>query len=235
MKLAIMQPYFLPYIGYFQLVHAVDIFVFFDDAQYMRHGWINRNRILKPEIGWQYITIPLQKYSTYELIKNIQPHCEIDWKNRIMGQLQHYKNKAPHFKFTVSLLDSIFHSLSDKNITYTNFHIVKSICDILGMNQKFLVSSEQIFDYSKINDAGEWALRISEQMNADEYINPVSGYELFSMDKFRSSGIKLSFLQSGECIYNQKRRFESRLSIVDMLMFNGIDEIKKFLTNYSVN
>ncbi|MGC7846714.1 WbqC family protein [Desulforudis sp. 1088] len=93
MRAAVMQPYFSPYIGYWQLIHAVDTFVLFDDVQYIRHGWINRNRILKPGGGWQYI-IALKKHSKNDLIRNIQAHPTLEWKARILRQLEHYKNNG---------------------------------------------------------------------------------------------------------------------------------------------
>jgi hypothetical protein len=233
-KLAIMQPYFFPYIGYWQLIHAADIFVLFDDVQYMHHGWINRNRILKQGPGWQYILVPLQKHSTFEIIKNIKPHKESDWMNLIMKQLQHYKKKAPYFNQTISILNTIFTSMDTRNITYINFSIAKEIGEILELNTQFLISSEQNFDYSNVNDPGEWALRISEQMKADEYINPMSGRALFSAEKFQSSGIKLSFLKSNECLYDQRREFEPWLSIMDVLMFNKIGDVKSMIKNYRI-
>jgi hypothetical protein len=93
MKIAIMQPYFFPYIGYWQLIHAVDRFVLFDDAQYIRHGWVNRNRILKPGGGWQYILVPLKKHALTESIKNVQVNPDGKWHELIVRQLAHYKKK----------------------------------------------------------------------------------------------------------------------------------------------
>lgn len=90
MKLAIMQPYFVPYIGYWQLIHAVDTFVLFDDVQFIRRGWVNRNRVLKHGGGWQYITVPLRKHSLNQLIKDIYVHGNKAWKKQILRQLDHY-------------------------------------------------------------------------------------------------------------------------------------------------
>ena len=95
MKVAIMQPYFFPYIGYFQLIHAVDTFILFDDVQYIRHGWINRNRILKPVFGHQYIIAPLAKHQQKSLIKEISVIEGVAWKVKILLQIEHYKKKAP--------------------------------------------------------------------------------------------------------------------------------------------
>jgi WbqC-like protein family len=234
MKLAIMQPYFFPYIGYWQLIHAADKFVLFDDAQYMRHGWVNRNRILKPNGGWQYITVPLKKHSATELIKNVQMQPGCEWRELIIRQMAHYKKKARHYEVTSELIENILQNQAVLSIAEINFYSIKKICEHLGINKEIILSSEQNFDYSNVGEAGEWALRISEQMGADVYINPAAGEELFNRDKFSLSNIKLSFLKPQEIEYSQRGIFEPSLSIIDVLMFNGIEGTKKLLENYSV-
>ena len=234
MKLAIMQPYFFPYIGYWQLIHAADKFVLFDDAQYMRHGWVNRNRILKPSGGWQYITVPLKKHSVTELIKNVQVQPLVEWSKLIIRQIAHYKKKARYFDETNELMKNILQNQVGLSIAEINFCSIKKICEHLDINKEIILSSEQNFDYSNVGDAGEWALRIAEQMGADEYINPAAGQELFNEDKFSSSNIKLSFLKPQEFEYSQRGVFEPALSIVDVLMFNGIEGTKNLLEEYSL-
>ena len=238
MKCAIMQPYFFPYIGYWQLIHAVDTFVLFDDIQFIRHGWINRNRVLKHGGGWQYITVPLRKHSRKELIKNIYSSPEKDWKTNILMQLAHYnyryKNRAPFYETVIELLKSIFSKMSSENLTRINELIIKEICGYLDITTELLVSSDQKFNYEDVQDAGEWALRIAEQVTAQEYINPINGSDLFDPAKFLSSQIKLSFLMSDEISYAQGQVFEPCLSIVDVLMFNGKAGTQNFLNNYSI-
>jgi hypothetical protein len=235
MKLAIMQPYFFPYIGYWQLIHAADCFILFDDAQYMRHGWVNRNRILKPDGGWQYILVPLKKHDKTESIKNVQAHPDKKWKELIIAQLAHYKKKALYFDEINQMVSAILFNNNEQSIAAINFAIMKKLCAYMDINKEIIVSSEQNFDYTNVGDAGEWALRIAEQMGADEYINPVAGKELFSREKFSSSHIKLSFLKSQEIVYSQRCDFEPSLSIIDVLMFNGIEGTKELLKNYSIN
>ena len=234
MKLAIMQPYFFPYIGYWQLIHAVDCFVLFDDAQYMRHGWINRNRILKPGGGWQYILVPLKKHNMAESIKNVQAHPDKKWKELIIAQLAHYKKKARYFDETNEVVRESLFNNAELSIAIINFIIIKKLCAYLDIKKEIIVSSKQNFDYSNVGDAGEWALRIAQQMGAAEYINPVAGAELFNREKFLSSNIKLSFLKCKEIVYSQRGIFEPLLSIIDVLMFNGLDGVKGLLKNYSV-
>ena len=111
-----MQPYFFPYIGYWQLINSVDIFVLFDDSQYKRHGWINRNRILKPDGNWQYILIPLQKHSLREPIKHvyIAPNC--GWEKTIIAQLSHYKKKAHYFDEINPMIIETISSINEVSI-----------------------------------------------------------------------------------------------------------------------
>lgn len=234
MIVAIMQPYFFPYIGYWQLIEAVDRFVLFDDAQYMRHGWVNRNRILKPGGGWQYILVPLKKHGIAAPIKSIQTDSTRQWRDLIIRQLTHYKKKARHFNETSTLVKEALYDVDDQRISVINRSIVEKFCVNLGIKTKISLSSEEGFDYSSIGDSGEWALRISEQLGASEYINSVRGADLFDPEKFTRSNIKLSFLKPHEITYNQFAEFEPDLSIIDMLMFNGIEGTKALLGNYSL-
>ena len=229
-----MQPYFFPYIGYWQLIHAADHFVLFDDAQYMRHGWVNRNRILKPGGGWQYILVPLKKHAMTEPVKNVLAHPDKKWRELIVGQLAHYKKKAQYFDETNELVREILFSTNNQSIAAINFTIIKKVSVYLGIKTEITASSDHNFDYVNVGDAGEWALRIAEQMGASEYINPASGAELFDSEKFSSGNIKLTFLQSQKVVYSQGGDFEPSLSIIDVLMFNGIEDTKELLNCYSI-
>jgi len=232
--IAIMQPYFFPYIGYWQLIHAADTFVLFDDAQYMRHGWVNRNRILKPGGGWQYILVPLEKHSMTAPIKDVRAHPDMNWAKRVLAQMAHYKSKARYFDETIEAVRHILSNINAQSLAAINFAIIGGMCGYLGLNREFVVSSERNFSYANVGDAGEWALRIAEQMGASEYINPAAGAGLFDREKFSASNIKLSFLKSHEIVYSQRGDFEPSLSIIDVLMFNGLEGTKELLQSYSV-
>lgn len=234
MKLAIMQPYFFPYIGYWHLLHAADCFVLIDDVQYIRHGWINRNRILKPDGGWQYIVVPLKKHDGRERIKNVLVHPDKKWKGRILAQLAHYKKKARYFTDTYDLVGDALSSVSDQGIAALNLSIMKTVCSALGMEKDIRMASVEGYDYTHVGDAGEWALRIAEQMGASEYINPIGGKDLFCKDKYVLSGITLSFLKSNDAVYPQSGDFIPGLSIIDVMMFNGVDGTKQLLDQYTV-
>lgn len=144
------------------------------------------------------------------------------------------KNKAPFYNQTRELFESIFSKILSENLTGINAIIISEICRYLNITTKVIISSEQNFNYECVGDAGEWALRIAEQMNAQEYINPIAGRDIFDPDKFRSSKIKLSFLKSDEISYIQGKVFEPWLSIVDVLMFTGQEGTQNLLNKYSI-
>jgi len=234
MKVAIMQPYFYPYIGYFQLIQAADRFILFDDVQYIRHGWINRNRILKPGEGFQYIIMPLAAHSRETLIKDIQLADADKNKDKILRQLEHYKKTAPYYKTVRSLMGDCFAN-PQNSLVAMNAYNLKAVCDYIGLNFKVEISSQMNFGYSQVQDAGEWALRICEQLQAKEYINPEGGRELFDDGKFEKSNIRLQFLQPVVKEYDQRRsHFEPGLSIIDIMMFNEPAGIKQLINDYQL-
>ena len=234
MKVGIMQPYFFPYIGYFQLINVVDRFILFDDVQYIRHGWINRNKILKPVEGQQYIQMPLAPHNRDTLIKNINVKDGNEWKEKILRQIEHYKKKAPFYPQVCRLLMQCFES-TEPNIARLNGFFLARVLNYLGIDFKIEISSTMNFDYSNVNDAGEWALRISEQLGASEYINPPGGIAIFEKIKFEKSNIKLSFIHPLFKEYSQHRStFEPGLSIIDVLMFNSPQLVLDLLNDYTI-
>jgi hypothetical protein len=234
MKAAIMQPYFYPYIGYFQLIHVTDRFILFDDVQYIRHGWINRNRVLKPGEGFQYIIMPLAAHPRNTLIKDIQPAEAGKNKDKILRQLEHYKKTAPCYKAVHAFIGDCF-TTHHNTIGAMNGHYLKATCDYIGIDLKIELSSQMKFDYSQVQDAGEWALKMCEQMQVTEYINPPGGKELFDKSKFEKSNIRLRFLQPGLKAYSQRRaHFEPGLSIIDVMMFNEPAAIRDLLNDYQL-
>jgi hypothetical protein len=232
MRLGIMQPYFLPYIGYYSLIKHTDKWIVFDNVQFIRHGWIERNRILKPVEGWQYIGVPLHKHSRNTLIKDIKIRSEEDWKNKIFRQLEHYK-KAPFFNDVTDLLMKCFSTDTD-NINLLNAHVLKYTCDYLQVPFNYQIFSEMDLNLKPVTAPGDWALHISEALHANEYINPPSGMELFDKHRFVEAGIELKFLKINIQEYPQKRKtFEPGLSIVDVMMFNSVEQISLMLDNYN--
>ncbi len=229
-----MQPYFAPYLGYFQLINYVDKWVVFDDVQYIYHGWINRNRILHPTKDWQYITIPLNKHKRSEMIKNIEINNNIEWKRKILGQLSIYKKRAPYYEEVIKIVEKCFNYKS-LNLVDFNVNVLKELCNYLGIKFDFIISSQYNFNYEEVNTSGDWALEISKQLNATEYINPFGGMELFDEKKFIENNIQLKFLKMADIKYNQRNKeFQSGLSIIDIIMFNSKLEVLSMLDGFEV-
>jgi hypothetical protein len=234
MTVAIMQPYFFPYIGYYQLIQAADRFILFNDVQYIRHGWINRNRILKPADGVQYIIMPLASHARNTLIKDISPADVETSKDKILRQIEHYKKAAPYYSVVRALIGDCF-AATPGSITEMNAGYLKATCDYIGIDYTIEISSQMNFDYSGVQDAGEWALRMCEQLQATGYINTAGGMELFNKARFEQSRIRLQFLQPALKEYDQRRKqFEPGLSIIDVMMFNEPAAIKNLLNDYQL-
>ena len=235
MKLAIMQPYFFPYVGYFQLIANTDQFIFFDIVQYNKRSWMNRNRILHPSKpdDFQYISVPIAKHNKGSLIKDVDISHDEKWQNKILGQLTVYKKlKAPFYNEVNQLVKEILskecNTLLDLSIEST-----RAICYYIGIELNHEIASRINFDKSSISQPGDWALEISKYKKASEYINPPGGFDIFDENKFIENNIKLRFLKSNLSPYKQswRKNFNSGLSILDVLMFNNKDELIELLLN----
>ena len=232
MKLGIMQPYFFPYLDYFDLTNYADKWVVFDNVQYIRHGWINRNRVLHPTEGWQYIIVPV-KVSRNTLIKDVRIAADIKWDKRILGQLQHYKKKAPYYDETIHLVDDCLKK-EEPSISRLNVLILKKVCEYLEIRFDYSFFSEMNLDLGPIDGPGDWALRISEAMGAREYVNPAGGAALFDEGKFRESKIKLTIRNLPSFEYSCRGyEFVQNLSIIDVMMWNRPEEIKQYLDDHN--
>ncbi|MFZ4413844.1 MAG: WbqC family protein [Bacteroidales bacterium] len=234
MKLAIMQPYFFPYLGYFSLIQNTDQFILLDDVQFKRHGWIERNRILKPNEGWQYINVPLEKHSREILIKDIRIRKTENLKVMILKQLEHYKKSAPYFSEVIAFLNKVFNKEFD-SIVKLNAHLLTESCNYLEIKFNYQIFSEMNLEIKPINAPGDWALNISKAMNANEYLNPIGGIHIFDEEAFKAAKIKLSFLKLSQPNYMQGNRlFEPGLSIIDVLMNCGIERTKELINQFEL-
>ncbi len=235
MKIALLQPYLFPYIGYISLVKHIESLILFDSIQFMKGGWINRNRILKPNEGWQYFTIPLAQHKMTTLIKDIRISNNIDWRNRIIRQIEHYKFKAPYYKETRMLVENVL-SIDTDNIAKLNKYALKVTCDYIGINFQGKLLSEMNLEIDKVNAPDEWALNVCKALkNVTEYWNPPGGMEFYDRLKYKQQGIELYFHKVNFTQYNQYRStFESGLSIIDVMMFNSPEQIRVMLDSYEL-
>jgi WbqC-like protein family len=229
MRLGIMQPYFFPYIGYFQLINSVDEFVVYDNIEFTKKGWINRNRILVNGKD-EYITLPLKRDSDYLFVKDrfLADTWEIDKKKLINRIFQSYK-KAPYIKDVIKLVeDCIFHD--ERNLFNFIYYSLNQLKKYFQIDTTLLISSTIEIDHNLKSE--EKVIAYCKAKKASHYINPSGGLELYDKEKFKENGIELKFLKSKNLIYTQfKNDFVPSLSIIDTMMFNSREVIGDFLNN----
>ncbi len=224
-----MQPYFFPYLGYFDLIHSTDRWIVFDTVQYIRKGWINRNRILHPTKGWQYITIPIKYAPQSTPIREIQTTDPQLWQTKILGQLAHYRKTAPFYEKTIDFVKSCFDT-DQVLLANLNTYILSLICRYLNLNFDYSLFSNMNLVLNPVDGPGDWALRMCESIGATEYINPPGGTSIFDSQRFTEAGINLRIQKPIEFVYScNGYSFEPNLSIIDILMWNTPEEIKKYL------
>ena len=225
-----MQPYFLPYIGYLQLMNAVDRFVFYDDVAFINRGWVNRNRMLVG--GKEHLfTIPLKEASQNKTIREIALSDDPKWRGKLLKTIEQSYRKAPLYETVMPMIEKIVNFTADnRNVGDYIFHSFTELTAYLDITTT-LVASSTIYENGHLK-AQERILDICRQEGADQYINPIGGQELYDRDRFTESGINLHFIQSKRVEYNQvigktgPAEFVPWLSIVDILMFNDINEVR---------
>lgn len=225
MRIGIMQPYLLPYIGYFQLISHVDRFVIYDDIQYTKKGWINRNRFLRngePVI----FTVPLRKASDYLDVRDREVADAYD-AAKLVSQISNAYRKAPAFNQAMPLIEDIL-SHSEKNLFEFIRYSVDQICDYLSIDTPLIVSSS-LGDTSQLKGQ-ERVLALCSALSADAYVNPIGGLDMYRASDFRAQGIDLAFIRRGAVEYEQfNRPFVPDLSILDVLMFNSAEHARALI------
>lgn len=221
MKLAIMQPYFLPYIGYFQLIAAVDLFVVYDNIKYTKRGWINRNRMLLNGSDAMF-SLPLKKDSDSLDLVERQLSAGFDRQN-LLNQITGAYRRAPYFEQTFPLLERIVENQDGNLFRYIHGSIV-AICGYLGITTEIRISSQIDIDHALKKQAR--VLALCHGVGAGTYINPIGGVELYSKDEFSQHCVDLKFLRTEPCEYPQfGDEFVPWLSILDVMMFNSREQI----------
>lgn len=232
MKITIMQPYLFPYLGYFQLINIADKFVIYDDVQYIKGGWINRNRILLNREAYLF-TLSIKNDSTFLNINQrfFTENFDKERKNLLNIVELSYK-KAPYYSNIKKLLDRIL-SIDEMNISQMITHSLKLICDYLDMGTQVYFSSELNKDNTLKGE--ERVISINKCLGSDHYINSIGGEKLYSREVFKKNDIKLSFLKPRFIEYNQfGNQFVPWLSIIDVLMFNDKEKVQKMLNEYDL-
>ncbi len=229
-----MQPYFFPYIGYFQLIASVDRFILCDDVQYIRHGWINRNRILSCNGNPQYIILPVARHGSRDPIRMVKVADVDGWPATIFRQLEIYKKDAPYYKEVIRLLETCLLS-QEKDITVFNAQCIQAVCNYIGIPFYVEISSRLQLDYSNVKVTDDWAITICRQLNALHYYNPPGGIQLYKKERFSANNLGLHFVNPRLREYPQLNKpFMPALSVIDVMMFNHPSEIKQMLNEFEL-
>ncbi|QOI97865.1 MAG: WbqC family protein [Flammeovirgaceae bacterium] len=233
MKLAIMQPYFFPYIGYFQLMNAVDQFIIYDNIEFSRKGWIHRNRILINNSP-SYISLPIKNDSDY--LSVCDRYLAESWpveKSKLINRITEAYRKAPYFKPVMSVVESSL-DFDDHNLFRFIYHSLQQIRAYLNIVTPMQISSQMDIDHSL--KAQDKVLALCKASSTSVYINPIGGVDLYSRSRFAEEGIELLFLKADPITYKQfSGDFIPSLSIIDVMMFNSVDEVRNFLMRFSLN
>jgi hypothetical protein len=232
MKIGIMQPYFFPYIGYFQLINAVDEFIIYDNIEFSKKGWINRNRILVNGKD-DYVTVPLKKASDFLDIVNRQlsESWAID-RIKLLNRIKEAYRKAPMFAEVFPMLEDALPSKSDNLFDFLD-RTLRETLKHLNIKTPIIRSSEIKIDHSL--RAQQKVITLCKSRNSKIYINPIGGVELYNKKRFLENGLELYFLKANQIMYAQfENQFVPNLSIIDVLMFNSKAVVKEFLTEYSL-
>lgn len=231
MTIAIMQPYIFPYIGYFQLINAVDKFVIYDDVNFINKGWINRNQILvsgKPHL----FTIPLKDASQNKLIHEVELAVNDPWKKKFLKTIQQSYQKAPNYQKVFLLIEEIV-NFGAETIAELTLHALRQVCAYMQIDTE-IVDTSKVYNNTDLK-AQERILDICRQEKASHYINPIGGMELYDKNIFEKEQIRLDFIKSVASPYLQfKNAFVPWLSIIDILMFNDDENIAKLLKEFEL-
>jgi len=231
MTIGIMQPYIFPYIGYFQLINAVDKFIVYDDVAYINKGWINRNNIL---VGGKasLFTLPLVNASQNRLIRDLEVDNLPVWTKKFLRTIEQSYKKAPFYNETLEILAEVFQS-EPANIAELCTKSLKTTCTYLGIKTE-LVDSSVVYNNQHLK-AQERILDICLQENANHYINPIGGMAIYDKQLFADNKILLNFIKAKPIQYPQfKNEFVPWLSMIDILMFCSVDAIQQHLKEFEL-
>lgn len=228
-SIAIMQPYIFPYIGYFHLIDSVDAFISFDDVNFIKKGWINRNRILTNDVVTNF-NLPIKEMSQNKKINESFIFDAKKSKEKIVAQIYHSYRKAPYFEENFEFLNRLVLD-NEESISIYNTNILKALSSYLGIRTDFSYSS----DYITASEGKNKIFEILSLKNAQSYHNAIGGMSLYSESDFLAKGINLQFIESEAIQYKQlSSTFQPYLSILDTLLNCGVEETKILLKKYKL-
>jgi hypothetical protein len=230
-----MQPYFFPYLGHFALIANVDAWIVFDLTQYTPKTWINRNRVLHPTSGTNWVSIALKNSSISIKIREARVHDVAAAAKSTLGKLSHYRHKAPHARQVEEIVKTTFAAVGDDDsLVALNVAGLDTVCAYLGVPFRRTVCSEMNLRLPDRLGPGEWAPEIASRVGATTYVNPIGGHALFNVEDFEKRGVALEFLKAQDFIYpTGPFQFIPNLSILDVLMWNSPEVVRRALQTSS--
>jgi hypothetical protein len=233
MKLGIMQPYIFPYVGYFQLINLVDKFIIYDDVNYIKKGWVNRNKILNNGTEL-YFSIPIKKVSQNKLINEHLLGDDYDyWKKKFLNSLNFSYKNSPNFESSYNLISRILNYETIDLVKLLEFSILET-CEFLEISTNIHTSSEAKYDNSNLKSSDR-ILDISKKEKTSEYVNLIGGINLYDKNEFKKNNIELKFIKTLNFKYYQlSKDFHENLSIIDIIMNCNKEEIKNILLLYKL-
>jgi len=231
-RISVMQPYVFPYLGYFHLIEASDLFVFYDDVNFIKRGWINRNRILLNGKDFLF-TIPIEKVSQNKLIKDTKPIIDEKWKRIFFKNLEFAYKKAPYYKKVIAIIESTF-NMDYIDITDLCVNSIDVVYSYLGKKLNY-VKSSRLAPETKDMEKADRLIAVTKKAGYVKYVNAVGGQTLYNKTNFKEKGVELYFVKSNLREYKQFRsEFVKGLSIIDILMLNDKNTVKEYLNDYEL-
>lgn len=230
MKVGIMQPYFFPYIGYWQLINAVDKFVVYDNIEFTKKSWIRRNRILVNSQD-KLFTLPIKKASDYlDVRERYLSETFPEEGEKLLNQIKISYNKSPQFNTVFPIIEKCIR-FDNRNLFEYIYHSILTVLNYLEISTEIIISSSIVMDHSLRNKYR--VIETCKKLGGDVYINLIGGMEMYEKEEFRENSIELKFLHTDEFEYKQyDNPFIPNLSIIDVMMFNSKEEINEILSMY---
>lgn len=233
-SVVLMQPYFFPYLGYYSLIDKADIFIVCDEVQYIRQGWMNRNRILNHNTEFSYISMPVVKAPQKTAIKDIRIDQKSPWKEKLRQDLMRYRNHGCYYKDAMEVIEAC---LAYETDSLTAFHVnsIKQVMAYVGIEGRIEVLTDMKLKLPEIQCADEWGLYVTKALGGQTYYNPPGGMSFYSSQKYTQNGVEILFVANKLAPYNQGRDyFVASMSIIDAMMFLSPSQILEQVKNYDI-
>lgn len=227
MKISINQPYLFPHLKYFQLIYNTDIFVVYDDVQFTKKGWINKNRLNNNKLE-KKIVYPVAKHSQKTTIKDIEiaKNSFSNSLDKIINSIEKMYKNSNEKEFTIDLIKRSLNLNSIRLDEYLIFYI-KELCDYLDIDYKILRSSE--IEYLRTDDFEEKIISLLKKLNGNYYLNLDGGKKLYTKSKFSENNINLEFISN---LYSGNKNLNDNFSIISHLLNEGKEKTMNYISRF---